>query len=340
MERRYRRLLYAYPVGYRSVRGDELVGTYLDLVDQERRWPSPHDAADVLRGGLRQRLRENGALGLVAGLPVAATIAVSTLAALAVFLLVQVELVPDDVLAGRIGPPQTLGAFVWVGWLLAALATATLPARWARRAVGTAIGLTLAVIPASPLTGLGRPPLYVLLPVLAFGLTALALPARPGWGGRVPPVLGVLAGTAAAVLFEVAEGSGNWFTAYYSTVEVLGMAAPVLLGLVLVFGLGRAVTGDNSALWSAVLLLTPASLLGLRPIAEEYFDSATTWAQLAATAAVLTLLGAAVLLAVVGWHGARHRAVRARSAGGPCPTCGHVADVAERAGSTARRAMP
>ncbi|MFC6020598.1 GlsB/YeaQ/YmgE family stress response membrane protein [Plantactinospora solaniradicis] len=342
LERRYRRLLYAYPADYRSIRGDELVGTYLDLVDQERHWPSPHDAVDVLRGGLRQRLRTNGALGLLAGLPVAATIAVSTLAALAVFLLVQLELTnqPVDVPPAHVGPTQTLGAFVWVGWLLAALATTVLPAHWARRAVGAAIGLTLAVIPAAPLTGLARPPLYVLVPVLAFGLLALALPDRPGWAGRIPPVLGALTGTAAAALFQAAEGSGNWFTAYYSTVEVLGMAGAVLVGLVLVVGLGRAITGDSSALWSVLLLLTPASLLGLRPITYEYFESATTWPQLATTAVVLTLLGAGVVLAVVAWHGARYRAVRARSAGGTCPTCGHVPDVAERAGSVTRRATP
>ncbi|WP_234359166.1 GlsB/YeaQ/YmgE family stress response membrane protein [Plantactinospora sp. BC1] len=342
LERRYRRLLYAYPNRYRSSRGDELVGTYLDLVDQDRRWPSRHDAVDVLRGGLRQRLREQGALGLAAALPVAATVAVSTLAALAAFLLIQVEFtnLPADVLPAQVGPAQSLGVFLWVGWLLAALATTVLPTGWARRGVAAAILLTLAVIPAAPLSGLPRPPLYVLVPVLAFGLTALALPARPGWAGRVPPLLGALTGTAVAGLFEVAEGGGNWFTSYHSTVEVLGMASVGLVGLVLAFGLLRALTGDSRALWSVVPLVTPASLLGIRPIAEWYWGGALTWGELAATAVVLTLAGAGLLLIVVAWHGARYRAIRARSVGNPCPTCGHVADVVRRADAASGRAAP
>ncbi|GAA3745844.1 hypothetical protein GCM10022225_31930 [Plantactinospora mayteni] len=342
LERRYRRLLYAYPNRYRSSRGDELVGTYLDLVEQDRRWPSRHDAVDVLRGGLRQRLREQGALGLAAGLPIAATIAVSTLAALAAFLLIQVEFtkLPADVLPAQVGPAQTLGVFLWVGWLLAALATTVLPAHWARRSVAAAILLTLMVIPAAPLSGLARPPLYVLVPVLAFGLTALALPTRPGWAGRIPPLLGALTGTAVAALFEVAEGGGNWFTSYGSTIEVLGMAGVGLVGLTLTLGLVRAVTGDSSALWSVVLLVTPAGLLGIRPIADWYWGGASTWHELAATAVVLPLVGAGLLLVVVAWHGARYRAIRARSSGNPCPTCGHVSAVAQRADAGRGRTAP
>ncbi|MDG4788943.1 GlsB/YeaQ/YmgE family stress response membrane protein [Micromonospora sp. WMMD1102] len=333
LERRYRRLLYAYPNRYRSSRGDELVGTYLDLVEPDRRWPSPRDAVDMLRGGLRQRLREQGALGLAAGLPVAATTALSMLAALAAFLLVQVEFtnMPADVLPALVGPAQTLGVFLWAGWLLAALATAVLPARWARRGVAAAVLLTLILIPAAPLAGLPRPPLYVLVPVLAFGLTALALPAHPGWAGRILPPLGALTGMAVAALFEVAEGGGNWFTSYNSTVEVLGMAGVGLVGLALALGLVRAVTGDSRALWSVVLLVTPAGLLAIRPITEWYWGGAPTWSELAATTVVLALVGAGVLLAVVAWHGARYRAVRARSAGNPCPTCGHVSEVGQQA---------
>ncbi|GAB3985190.1 GlsB/YeaQ/YmgE family stress response membrane protein [Plantactinospora veratri] len=342
LERRYRRLLRAYPSRYRSSRGDELVGTYLDLVDPDRRRPSRHDAVDVLRGGLRQRLREQGALGLAAALPIAATIAVSTLGALAAFLLIQVEFtnLPAHVLPAQVGPAQTLGVFLWIGWLLAALATTVLPAGWARRGIAAAILLTLAAIPAAPLSGLPRPPLYVLVPVLAFGLTALALPARPGWAGRIPPLLGALTGTAVAALFEVAENGGNWFTSYYSTAEVLGMASVGLVGLALVFGLLRAVTGDSRALWSVVLLVTPASLLGIRPIAHWYWGGALTWYELLATAVVLPLAGASLLLAVVAWHGARYRAIRARSVGNPCPTCGHVWNVERRADAGSGRVVP
>ncbi len=41
LEHRYRRLLHAYPLGYRRARGAEIVGTCLDLAEPGRRWPSP-----------------------------------------------------------------------------------------------------------------------------------------------------------------------------------------------------------------------------------------------------------------------------------------------------------
>ena len=59
LERRYRKLLRAYPVGYRAQREEEILGTYLELASQDRRWPAARDAADVLAGSLRERLRRN-----------------------------------------------------------------------------------------------------------------------------------------------------------------------------------------------------------------------------------------------------------------------------------------
>ncbi|MDW5322913.1 GlsB/YeaQ/YmgE family stress response membrane protein [Plantactinospora sp. KLBMP9567] len=335
LERRYRRLLHAYPAGYRAARGDELVGTYLELAGAGRSWPSPADAGDVLRGGLRQRLREQGASELVAGLPIAAVGALATLTALAAFLLYQVEFttLPDGVvLTGMVGPAQTLGVFVWAGWLLAGLATAVLRARWARRTVGGAVLLTLATPLVSLLTGLARPPLFVLLPVLALGLTALALPGRPGWTGRIPPVLGALAGTIVALLFRLAEAGGIWFTGYHSTSEILSMTGGLVLGLALAIALLRATLGDGDGLWAFLLLLTPASLLGIRQVAEAYW-SQVDFPALATTAVALALLGLGTLLAVIAARGVRHRATRQAPAAGPCPMCGHVAEVDGRPGT-------
>ncbi|MBE1492557.1 GlsB/YeaQ/YmgE family stress response membrane protein [Plantactinospora soyae] len=331
LERRYRRLLYAYPRRYRAVRGDELVGTYLDLAGAERSWPSPHDAADVLRGGIRERLRERGATGLLAGLPIAAMFALGSLTALAVFLLYQVELTPypDGVVTEPVGPVKTFGAFVWAGWLLAGLATAVLPGRWARRAVLVALLLTVGTLPASALTGLSRPPLFVLLPVLALGLTTLALPDRPGWIGRIMPALVALIGTGVALLFERAETGGDWFTSYYSTKEILLMAAGIVLGLALLVGLGRATVADNRSLWAFLVLLTPVGLLGVRQIAEAYWWN-VNMPRLVATSAALVLIGGGILLAAIVAQGVRHRATRQRTAAGPCPTCGHVPEVAAR----------
>ncbi len=56
LERRYRRLLVAYPAGYRDRRADEIVGTILDAAPPGRRRPSLADAADLVAGGLRQRI--------------------------------------------------------------------------------------------------------------------------------------------------------------------------------------------------------------------------------------------------------------------------------------------
>ncbi|MEU7934965.1 hypothetical protein [Micromonospora echinofusca] len=83
LERRYHRLLRAYPAEYRRARGAEIVGTYLDLAGPGRRWPSPADAADLVRGGLRQRLRAAGAADLVPGVRLAAVLAFLTATALA-----------------------------------------------------------------------------------------------------------------------------------------------------------------------------------------------------------------------------------------------------------------
>ncbi|MGI5214065.1 GlsB/YeaQ/YmgE family stress response membrane protein [Plantactinospora sp. CA-290183] len=326
LERRYRRLLRAYPAGYRAGRGEEIVGTYLDLVDPQRRWPSAEDAFDMLRAGLRQRLREYGALGLAAGLPTAATIALGTLMALAAFLLPQVEFAnPRFARVESVGPVQTLGALIWAGWLLVGLVAAALPGRWARRTAAGTVLLTLLLPPVSALTGLPRPPLFVLVPALALGLTALALPADPGWIQRITPLLGAGVGVAVSEGFRYAQGSGRWFTSYLSTPETLAMAGGPVVALALVVGIGRALRGDDSGLWATLLLMTPAGLLCVEPLARGSWGArggGPTWWMYAATAALVVLAGAAVLAAAIAGRAVRHRAVRRRTHSHPCPTCG------------------
>jgi hypothetical protein len=56
LERRYRRLLLAYPKAYRAERGDEIVGTLLDAAPPDRRRPAVRQAAALIFGGLRVRL--------------------------------------------------------------------------------------------------------------------------------------------------------------------------------------------------------------------------------------------------------------------------------------------
>ncbi|MET8150198.1 hypothetical protein ACIBSW_24105 [Actinoplanes sp. NPDC049668] len=57
LERWYRRLLRAYPVGYRRAHGDEILATLMDCAEPGRRRPAPADVVDVARGAVRQWFR-------------------------------------------------------------------------------------------------------------------------------------------------------------------------------------------------------------------------------------------------------------------------------------------
>jgi hypothetical protein len=57
LERRYRRLLWAYPKAYRDHRGAEMVGTLLDLAEAGDGGPGFRLSAHLILAGLRQRFR-------------------------------------------------------------------------------------------------------------------------------------------------------------------------------------------------------------------------------------------------------------------------------------------
>ena len=57
LERRYRRWLRAYPNRYRLTRGEELIGTLLDLADPRRSRPAPAELFALLRSGVAERIR-------------------------------------------------------------------------------------------------------------------------------------------------------------------------------------------------------------------------------------------------------------------------------------------
>ncbi|WP_049557249.1 hypothetical protein [Nonomuraea sp. SBT364] len=58
LERRYRLLLRAYPSGYRSDHGDELLDVLLDTAEPGRALPPAREAAALVAGGMRARLTE------------------------------------------------------------------------------------------------------------------------------------------------------------------------------------------------------------------------------------------------------------------------------------------
>lgn len=59
LERRYRRLLSAYPGSYRRERGDEIVTTLLEMSAPDRRWPAPKEIAAIFVGAVRTHARVN-----------------------------------------------------------------------------------------------------------------------------------------------------------------------------------------------------------------------------------------------------------------------------------------
>ncbi|CCH20392.1 hypothetical protein [Micromonospora lupini] len=300
LERRYLRLLAAYPADYRRARGAEIVGTYLDLAAPGRRWPSPADAADLLRGGLRQRVRAAGAVDLMPGVRLAATVALLTATTLAGVWVV-LELRPAPI-AGfgepTLGPFVSLGIVAWTAWGLAALAHALAPGRWTRRAVALALLLTAALVPAGALTGLPRPPLFVLLPQIGLGLVALGAADRlPASLRAVPLIAAGGAGLLGATLMSRNMFSASYYT--WTVVPVLPTAAVVVLALALLLAAGLGLRGDLRGGWALLILLTPVGLLALQPLAGA-LDTAPvevvpSWTALAATAVLVALVGPALL---------------------------------------------
>jgi hypothetical protein len=58
LQRRYQRLLFTYPTGYRAAHGDEIVSTLLEAARPTQRFPSWRESTSLLLGGLRMRARQ------------------------------------------------------------------------------------------------------------------------------------------------------------------------------------------------------------------------------------------------------------------------------------------
>lgn len=59
LERRYRRLLIAYPPAYRGERSEEMIDTLMSVTGDDRRWPLSGEAVALVIHGLRTRLRQS-----------------------------------------------------------------------------------------------------------------------------------------------------------------------------------------------------------------------------------------------------------------------------------------
>jgi hypothetical protein len=316
LEHRYRKLLLAYPARYRAERGEEIVGTYLEMVGPDRRWPALADVRDALGGGLRQHLRAAGSTGLAGGVPVAAMLAMGGAVTLAVawLLLVEVHATPADVMMVRFGPFQSLGAAVWMGWLAAGVAALTVSGRVARGFVLAALALTVAVVPAAALTPYDRPPLLVLVPQAVLGVAALGLPNRSQSGAR----LGMTIAVVVAATVAGAAGPVSTFGYQFSDQVLSAGAVALLIGCLTVAAVQRSLRG----MWAALLLLPVTALLLVKPLAQAAMTatglpSTADWSTLAAVAASTTVLTCAMLPLAAALHGRRvhRRPVR-------CPACG------------------
>ncbi|MCG5471572.1 hypothetical protein LADH09A_005568 [Micromonospora sp. LAH09] len=320
LERRYLRLLHAYPADYRRARGAEIVGTYLDLADPGRRWPSPADAADLLRGGLRQRLRAAGVTDLIPGVRLAALLALVTASALAgVWGVAELHPTPTEWGVPHVGPFVSLGVVAWAAWLLTAVVIAVAPIRIARLTIVLALLLTLAPLPMAVALDAPRPPLFVLLPQVVLGLLGLALPDRPSRAVRLAPLLSALLALAATEFLVGSDAMGGYYA------PTAARFLPTVGGLLLVVGtllaMGLALGGDARGGWALVTLLTPAGFLAVPALAGGTgIHGAVTFTQLAASAVAVALAGPAVLLLAILVR-ARLSPVTKRG-GEACPTCG------------------
>ncbi|MFG3554970.1 hypothetical protein ACGGAQ_11310 [Micromonospora sp. NPDC047557] len=298
LERRYLWLLLAYPAEYRRSRGAEIVGTYLDLAAPGRRWPAPADAADLLRGGLRQRVRAAGVIHLVPGVRLAAAVALFTAAMLAgMWTVLELRPAPPGSGEPSVGSFVSLGIVAWVGWLLAAMAQALTPGQWHRRAVALAVLLTVALIPAAALTDLPRPPLFVLLPQVGLGLVALGASREWPVSLRVTPLVAAVTGLAVAARWTPA--SFAWTYRAVTADQALPSAAVAVLAMAVLLAAGLALRGDHRGGWALLILLTPVGLLALQPLAgaADGMPAAfpPNWTTLAATAVLVALVGPALL---------------------------------------------
>jgi len=279
LERRYRLLLLAYPADYRRERGDEIVGTLLDAAQPGQVWPRPPEVADLLGSGLRRRLRIDQVSGLAAGMTLAAPLALALAAGLSAFLLVWFDLAlgtpaeprPSQLQIPLMPPAATLGAVVYAGWLLAALAWLPASPVTARTAAALATATTVGVLPVAALTPLHRPPLWTTLTLTALGVLTLAgTPSghrsTPVWQRLLVPAGAlVIAGGATGYLYLGDPLVDQWWQPYYGVAIVAsGTVAAGVVAAVAAVALVQALRRRpvRPWLWAGLLLALPGGWLG------------------------------------------------------------------------------
>ncbi|GAA4467789.1 hypothetical protein [Phytohabitans houttuyneae] len=265
LEARYRRLLRLYPADYRAERGEEMVGTYLQMVRNGQRWPRAADVADLVAGSLRQRVRAAGP-AFAGGRHAAAVLALATAGALAAIWLLYVELTGER----HFGPFRGLGGLVWLAWLAAAVLPVASSGRAHRWTVAGALAATVAVVPVSALVPVDRPALMELLPQFALGVVALGLDGRGTRANPAVPAVATSVTAAVLLLFclpysPLPAGFGVSY-GYRAEVHSVAPAAGALLAAA---GLACAALLRARGLWALTLLATPVALCFVEPVARR-----------------------------------------------------------------------
>jgi predicted O-methyltransferase YrrM len=176
---------------------------------------------------------------------------------------VEPRAVPPETGFQAVGPFQTLGSVVWIGWVLAGVGAVALPGRVTRRLVLAALGLTVLVVPAAALTPYERPPLLVLAPQAALGLLALGWAPQPSWRSAAA----ALPATATAIAVAAVAAAEAPIYGYRTIERDVSLA--VALALVVVaagVGFARTVERDARGWWAVLLVLPPAALLSVEQI--------------------------------------------------------------------------
>ncbi len=304
LERWCRRLLLAYPLEYRQLRGEELVALMLDVTGPGRRLPRWADAADLVANGLWRRVGTGSRAGLAGGLATVAPIGLAIAAGISLFALWRVE--PAGL--------RTVGPIGYAAWLLAA-AGWLLPRPAQRRAgIGVAIAVTLLMPALAVWMGMQRPPVWVLMALCAFGGLALAGTA-PAVGRRermpMDERLAVPAGAVAVAVSSSAvmaawPGPAGGFGYYYApTIARVGVVVGLAVAVLAAAAVHLLRRGGNALpwLWATVLLGLPAGWLG--PFGTGGLQFAANQAVPRFGRLAQVLLGTSVAIIAMAWLGRR-----------------------------------
>lgn len=175
-ERRYRRLLRAYPADHRAAHGEEMLGVLLDAAGQRAR-PGLADSFDLVRGGLLVRARRAGAGGWSDALAAVSLVATVLMCAVV---------------------PSALLALLWWGalWALPMLVwplvlAAALLGRRRAAAAGALLGAAVLRVmrgPAATCPGSARPgPCSERQPVWRRHVRRVRVAGCRCWGGSAAP---------------------------------------------------------------------------------------------------------------------------------------------------------